>query len=303
MEQELVYADNVLNLLVPESLSSIHDALNERFLDYFMFYRFEIYDRIYSAAPNDSWNPNRQEELEIHMIPVKTGQSYFTFSPDIRQSDGNRILDPVVVVDTDNLHPTSTFTRTSRCLYFQYSDGQDMDITDYLAEIVGMDGFVFAGSVWEGVAARVAGLKRDHIASILLTIFVIFGYLAASFSLFANYFARNQYPITIKTLWGFRGFRRYPSAFVMLFMPTLLALPLFSLIMETRLSRLFQLMIWTYCHLRTSTFIFDRRHVLSEPPRLSHSCRRRLIPCLSLSGIAPNGDHGPGPGAALKGHS
>lgn len=239
VEQELIYADNVLNLLVPESWSSIHDALDERFLDYFMFYRFEIYDRIYSAAPNDPWNPSRQEELEINMIPVRTGQSYFTFSPDIRRDAGNRIPDPVVVVDTGNLHPTSTFTRASRCLYFQYSDGQDMDITDYLAEIVGMDGFVFASSVWEGVAARVLRLKRDYIASVSLTMSIVLGYLASSFSLFANYFARNQYLITVKTLWGFRGFRRYRSASVMLFMPTLLALPLFGLIMATRLSRLF----------------------------------------------------------------
>ena len=111
-----------------------------------------------------------------------------------------------------------------------------MDITDYLAEIVGMDGFVFASSVWEGVAARVLRLKRDYIASVSLTMSIVLGYLASSFSLFANYFARNQYLITVKTLWGFRGFRRYRSASVM---PTLLALPLFGLIMATRLSRLF----------------------------------------------------------------
>mgnify|MGYP006990129269 CR=1 FL=1 len=37
-------SDNVLNILVPETLFSIYDELNERFLDYFEFYRFRIYE-------------------------------------------------------------------------------------------------------------------------------------------------------------------------------------------------------------------------------------------------------------------
>lgn len=239
IEQELIYADNVLNILVPESLSSIYDELKEQFLDYFEFYRFGIYENVYSDASNDLWNPSRQKDLEVNIIPVKTGQSYFTLSPDIRQDDGNKILDPVVVVYTDNFHPSSTFTKTSRCLYFQYDDSHEMAPNDYLAEIVGMDDFVFASSVWKDVFDRVSQLQRNYFTTIFLAIFIIFGYFVTSFSLFANYFMRNRYAVTIKTLWGFGVYRRYCSACVMLFSPTLLAIFLFVLVATSRLARLF----------------------------------------------------------------
>ena len=239
VEEELIYSDNVLNLLVPESLSSTYDELNEQFLDYFDFYRFRVYEEIYSDASNDLWSPSTQDELEINIIPVKTGQWYFTFSPNIRQDTGNRILDPVVVVYTNNFHPSSTFTKTSRCLYFQYDSSQEVTPNDYLAEIVEMNGFVFASSVWEDVAGRVSQLQRNYIAAIFLTLFIVLGYLVTSFSLFFNYFMRNQYIVTIKSLWGFSAYRRYASAFMMLFAPTLLALFVFAWIRTSRLARFF----------------------------------------------------------------
>lgn len=239
VEQEIIYSDNVINILVPESLSDIYEEIKAYFLDYFEFYRFEIYENIYSDAPNDLWNPSGENELEVNIIPVKTGQFFFTLSPDIRQEAGNKILDPVVVVYTNNFHPSSTFTKTSRCLYFQYDDNQDMTPNEYLAEIVGMEGFVYAHSVWEDVADRVSQLERNCSVAVLLTIFIIGGYLVTSYCLVANYFARNRYIVTIKTLWGYSIHRCYYSAFVMLFSPTLLAILLFVLIAKTRLVRLF----------------------------------------------------------------
>lgn len=239
VEEKLIFSDNVLNLLVPESLYSIHEELNERFLEYFDFYRFEVYERVYSDTSNDLWNPSKQDELQINIIPVKNGQYYFTFSPNIRQDEYNRILDPVVVVYTDNFHPSITFTKASRCLFFQYDNIENMKANDYLAEIVGMDDFVFASSVWNKMSERVLQFQRNYIATIFLTLFIVLGYLITSFSLFSNYFIRNCYSFTIKVLWGFSIFRRYSSAFVLLFMPTLMALFLFILIKASRLARLF----------------------------------------------------------------
>ena len=177
--------------------------------------------------------------MEVNIIPVKTGQLYFTLSPDIRQNDNNKVLDPVVVVYTDNFHPSSTFTKTSRCLYFEYDDNHKKTPNDYLAEIVDMDDFVFASSVWKDVSDRVTQLRRNYAVTILLTIFIILGYFVTSFSLFSNYFMRNRYAVTIKTLWGYSIYRRYCSAFVILFTPTLLAILLFLFAVTSKLSRLF----------------------------------------------------------------
>lgn len=239
VEQEFIYSENVLNLLVPESLSSIYDELNEQFLDYFDFYRFGVYEKIYSDASNDLWYQTEQNNLEINIIPVKNGQLYFTFSPDIRQDAGNKILDPVVVVYTDNFHPSSTFTKASRCLYFQYDDNQKITPDDYLAEIVGIDGFLFAGSVWKDAAGRVSQLQRNYVAVVLLAIFIIGGYLLTGFNLFTNFFYKNQYAVNIKTMRVLSVCKRYGSAFIIVVTPTLLALFAFVLITRTRLARLF----------------------------------------------------------------
>lgn len=239
VEQEIIYSDNILNILVPESLSSIYEKIKVQFLDYFDFYRFRIYENIYSDAPNDLWDPSRENELEVNIIPVKTGQSYFTLSPDIRQADGNKILDPVVVVYTDNFHPSSIFTKASRCLYFQYDGKQGMTPNEYIADVTGMDGFVYAKSVWKDVEDRVSKLESNYFITFILAVFIIECYLMTSYCLVANYFVRNSYIVTIKTLWGYSVYKRYSSAFVMLLSPALLALLFFVLIAKTRLAHLF----------------------------------------------------------------
>lgn len=235
VEDVLVYSENVLNLLVPESLSSIYEKLNDQFLDYFDFYRFRVYEEIYSDSANDLWNPPRQEKLEINIIPVKAGQWYFTFSPKIRQNTNNSILDPVVVVYTNNFHPSSTFTKASRCLYFQYDSSQMTSPDDYLAEIVGMNDFVSARSVWKDVADRVSLLHRNYMSSMLLTVFIAFAYLVSSFSLLFNCFMRKEHCIAIKS----SGYRRYASSFMMQGVPTLFALFLFGVMGTARPGRLF----------------------------------------------------------------
>lgn len=248
VEQELIYADNVLNILVPESLSSIHDELNERFLDYFDFYRFRIYENVYGNTSNDSWNPSRQKDLEIHIIPVKTGQLYFTLSPNIRRHDGNKILDPVVVVYTDNFHPSSTFTKMSRCLYFQYDDSDEMAPDDYLAKIVGMNDFVFANSVWNDVFDRVSKLQGNYFTTIFLAIFIIFGYFVTSFNLIANYFmhtpVQRKYVTKVahqrrasRGRWLFPTRLRNRYAMLILISPTFFAIFLLVLVAASRWGR------------------------------------------------------------------
>ena len=222
VENKIVYADNVLNLLVPENLSHIHEELTECYLDKFNFYRFVVYDSIYSEFENDTWNPSRQE-LIVNIIPVKNDQLYFTFSPDVRQNSGNKILDPVVVVYTDNVHPSNTFYMASRCLFFQYDNSQKRKVDDYLAQIVEMDGFVYGHWMWLEVAGRVLRLERNYVAIILLAAFIVIGYLVIDFCLWTNYFTDNQYSITISTLWGLSKIRTYKWAIVSLFISTLMA--------------------------------------------------------------------------------
>ena len=229
--QELIFSDNVLNLLVPEALTPIHGYLYDEFLDYFSFNRLRV-SEIYSDVDGETWDPSTILPLTVNIIPVKDRQYYFTFSPDIRRGTGNRILDPVAVVYTGNFHPSYSYSMVTRVLFFEYINNLDITPNDYIAQIIGMDGIAFVSSVWDMVLDRVSRLQREYISTVLLSLFIVLGYLVTSFSFITNYFARNRYPIIIKAMWGYSAFRRYRTAFIMLFLPIPLVLFVFSIVMN-----------------------------------------------------------------------
>jgi len=236
--QELDFSDNVLNLIVPNALSAIHEDLYLHFLEYLYFHRVDIHRRVYSGTHGETWNPSTREPLTVNIIPVKDGQFYFTFSPHIRQATGNKILDPVVHVYTGNLHPSYTYSTVTRALFFQHDSDLHETPDEYLAYLVEMDGFAFASSVWSMIANRVSQFQRDYFGTVFLSLFIVIGYLITSFSVYSNYFVRNRYSIMVKTMWGYSVFRRYTSVFVMLFLPILIAFLPFVFVAMTPLARL-----------------------------------------------------------------
>lgn len=217
VDQAIIYQENVINILVPETLGNIYEEIKMRFQKYFEFYRFKVYDNVYSDAPNDSWNPSREEELKVNIIPVKAGQYYFTFSTNIRRNSENKILDPVVVVYTDNLHPSTIFTMTSRALFFRYDRKQEMSPNEYLAQYVGMDDFVYADCAWRNANEKAVQYRNNFYASVMLTLFIIVCYITISYCIWKNCYIRKDYPITV-------------------FIPTLLASGLFIILQRMELA-------------------------------------------------------------------
>ena len=227
--QQLIFSDNVLNLLVPEALSPIYGYIYDSFLDYFYFNRFRV-PELYRDIPGETWDPSVIKPLTVNIISVENGQYYFTFSPDIRQGTGNRILDPVVVVYTGNFHPSYSYSMVTRVLFFEYDDNLNITPSDYLSQVIGADGVVYATSVWASIVDRLSQLQRNYYFTLFLSLFILMGYLVTSFSLFTNYFACNRYSIVIKATWGYSVFRRYINSIVMLFLPTLTAVFVFIIV-------------------------------------------------------------------------
>ncbi|MCR4677765.1 MAG: hypothetical protein K5679_03300 [Lachnospiraceae bacterium] len=171
------YEANVLNLIVPESNMNLENELIKRFMQYFDFNRFKIYERVYKNAENDTWNPE-EEELKVNLIPVKDGQTYYTFSDYIHKSDENKIIDPTVVVYTDNFHPSYVLNTASRALFFKY-DKDDGNVNEYLNEISGLKGFLKAESSFEMANRRLAMHKKDVVMALMWLSLNICGYAIA----------------------------------------------------------------------------------------------------------------------------
>lgn len=142
---EIVLSDNTLNVIVPEKYTALSDELEQYFLELFDFRKNQIYNNVYQDIdPENSYNAS-SDPLKVNMIYTKNDQSYFLFSPIICKNSGNSITDPVVVVFTNNVHPSSMLSKMTRCFYFEYND--EKSINDYLYGITETQNFVYPISI------------------------------------------------------------------------------------------------------------------------------------------------------------
>jgi putative ABC transport system permease protein len=118
-----VDADNTLNVLVPEQYRLREQEISDAYLDRFYFDKIEV-ENIYNERQGRPLNSTGKDGLNIHIIYVKDGQSYFTFNKEIAVKTGYRITDPVVMIYTANIHPIQTYSMMSRA-FFLYSEAQD----------------------------------------------------------------------------------------------------------------------------------------------------------------------------------
>lgn len=187
------YETNVLNLLVPESELYLEDALAKQFHQFFDFNRFKIYERVYKNAENDSWNP-MDEELIINIIPVKNGQTYYSFSDYIHKNERNGIKDPTVVVYTGNFHPSYVLSTASNSFFFQYDKDEDT-VNGYLNQVSGLAGFLKAESIF-GLANRKLRMhKTDVVLALMWLTLNVFGYFIACmhFKKLINGYVKNRF--------------------------------------------------------------------------------------------------------------
>lgn len=191
VEKELVFSDYILNILVPEAYSSLHDEICDYFLEYFDYNRYQVYESIYKDVPNETWIPSTNEPLKVNLIYVKNNQQYFTYSADTRKKEGNMIQDPVVVVYTDNFHPNYILNTASRCLYFKYDKNQMKSADVYLAENIGMDEFLDATSIQEEYMKQVSKSRNSFLVSVFVIAFLLFGYTVITDRIYHNLFEQK----------------------------------------------------------------------------------------------------------------
>jgi hypothetical protein len=250
---EVVVSNQVLNILVPESLLYLQDKYEEQFLDYFDFYRNKVYRNIYSHEADDTWETIPVEKMKINIIPVKNDQWYFTFSTDINESTFNSISDPVVVVYTDNFHPSTTLAMSSSCLYFENNSSID-SINSKMEEITGLKGFVYSESIQQKEHKRIADAQKVLIIGLCLIIYITVTIIAATYlnSCFAKHkilFALNVFTVILpyiillailqlKSYRVIRIIRRLPIIVLIIILLALLMHDIFCMIKEKSVKEL-----------------------------------------------------------------
>ncbi len=121
LAEQIVFADDTLNILVPEQFREQESEIRQAYLELFHFEKVEA-EQAYNEEIGIPTSPDLlYMELNLNIIYVKDGQQYFTYRSDCAMQTGNWITDPIVQIYTSNIHCNYAHSMLSQWAYF-YSD-------------------------------------------------------------------------------------------------------------------------------------------------------------------------------------
>lgn len=121
LTESIIYDDLTLNILVPEKYREQKEQITEAYRERFYFEKVQTENDYNEMAGIDEQLDIPKESLNINIIFVKNGQSYFTFRSDCAANTDNWIVDPVVQIYTSNIHCNYAHSFLTQWTYF-YSE-------------------------------------------------------------------------------------------------------------------------------------------------------------------------------------
>lgn len=120
LEEQIVYDDLTLNLLVPEQYQGMEEDITAAYRQSFYFEKVQAENDFNEMAGRDERLELEPEELDIHIIYVADGQKYAVFRPDCAVDTGGWITNPVVELYTGNIHCNYAHSAMTQWVYFPY---------------------------------------------------------------------------------------------------------------------------------------------------------------------------------------
>lgn len=104
LSAQIIYDDRTLNILVPEKLRTQEPQILEAYRAWFYFEKVTAENDYNEMAGRSQRLGLKEDDLQIHIIYVKDGQTYDLLRPDCAVEAGGKITDPIVEVYTGNIH-------------------------------------------------------------------------------------------------------------------------------------------------------------------------------------------------------
>lgn len=198
--EQLIFDENVENVLVPTQLKKYEKQLYKSYLEDFYFQKVEV-QNIYENGINTS----SIDELMLNIIYIDDGYACFPYNDNIgEQEKSGLIVDPVIKIYTKNIDISYAQSFLSRCVFFSY-DGNDayshilpsIQKNGVSSEIQSVDSIYAI----KGEAMARLALRRRYLSLVVVIIMGIF--FTTSYLLTSSYFEKNQYQFYIKKINGF----------------------------------------------------------------------------------------------------
>ena len=121
----VIHMDDTMNILVPEQYRNLEEGIIRAFRERFYFDKILV-ENIYNERQGEPLNTTEESELNINIIYVKDGQSYFAYNRDIATKSSNLITDPTVIIYTPNFHPIQIHAMMTRGI-FVFDEDRDIE--------------------------------------------------------------------------------------------------------------------------------------------------------------------------------
>lgn len=231
IQEQLDRRDNVLNLLVPNSFKKFEEDILRLYLERFHFLRVEV-DNFYRKAQGVSLNEESIEELEVKIIFVEDGQYYFSFSPAVRVESGNRVLDPIAMVYTGTIHPSSLIGYFGRAFYFHSEVLNVYEEILPLALAHGVEAFIYRRivAVFHEYTELILSLEEQRTRLMIFFVLSLIANLGMTYHLLSGYIEKNKFKIFIKNTLGYSIWKRnekFLQTFLLSSIGTILIIALF----------------------------------------------------------------------------
>ena len=161
VRDSLVRDERTENILVPESLREHEDEIVELFRRDFRLQRVESAN-FYAEKTGGRMLDETEDDLSVNVIYVPDGLGWFTYRADVAAETGNRIVDPIVVVDEGNLSDSCYYAwMTSSCFYAADPLDPTRALRETAARYGADDMYNTVMSVYDQRAEQVASVRRQ----------------------------------------------------------------------------------------------------------------------------------------------
>ena len=208
VNEQIVWNEYTLNLLVPEHLRVYEEEIIRLYLDDFYF-RTVTVAGFYVEDMEAIENLPRRDDLRINIIFVESNQFYFSFDPWLRPETGGRILDPIAVIYTGSVHPEFLSALFTTSLFF-HSSAIDAysDIFPILYEHGLTSAIQSVTPTFDRQMRIILELREQLLRSIIFIIILLFAGIAITYSTTVNYFEQKKYMLFVKRIFGYNIVKR-----------------------------------------------------------------------------------------------
>jgi len=217
IETYIIHDDFTSNILVPIQFAPYEAEIKAAYLQDFYEQGLSVNRRF-----NDFFELSDLtlmiDDLRVNVIYVEEEQYYFSFNPHVRVETGNRIRDPIAVIQTGNMAPSNKVALMSSSLFFVSHATYPFAAIFPLIESYELTyQFRFVSSVFNEHASVIATLRRDILRNTVMLVALIVTSVTVSYHLISNYFLRNKHLLFTKGLFGYSFVKRH-DGFITVFL-------------------------------------------------------------------------------------